>query len=115
MLVDSLLSVKVITADGRKITASNTENSDLFWGIRGAGCNFGTILEATYSIYDETAPLVLNADFLFPPNASQTILEYFKTLENNLPAELSFVLLAGRAAQLGGVSSQKKAPGLGTC
>ncbi|KAF2798629.1 FAD-binding domain-containing protein, partial [Melanomma pulvis-pyrius CBS 109.77] len=102
MLLDSLLNVKMVTADGKIITASETVNKDLFWAIRGAGFNFGTILEATYSIYDETAPLVLNADFLFAPNASRAILEFFKTFENKLPAKLSFVLLAGYAPDLGG-------------
>lgn len=96
----------MVTAAGQIVTASTTKNSDLFWGIRGAGFNFGTILEATYTIYDETAPQVLNADFLFPPNASETVLEYFKTFESGLPAKLSFVLLATYFAPLGGVSEE---------
>ena len=104
MLLDSLLSVRMVTADGKIITASTTENSDLFWGIRGAGFNYGTILEATYRIYDETAPLVFNADFLFAPNTSQTILQYFKTFGNGLPAKLSLILLAAYSSELGGVS-----------
>lgn len=52
------------------------------------------MLEATYSVYDETAPLLLNADFPFAPNASQAILEYFKTFKAGLPAKLSFIVLA---------------------
>ena len=104
MLLDSLSSVRMVTAAGKIITASSTENPDLFWGIRGAGFNYGTILEATYSIYNETAPLVLNADFLFAPNASQSILQYFKTFENSLPAKLSLVFLATYSPELGGVS-----------
>ena len=104
MLLDSLSSVRMVTAAGNIITASSTENPDLFWGIRGAGFNYGTILEATYSIYNETAPLVLNADFLFAPNASQVILQYFKTFEKGLPAKLSLVFLATYSPELGGVS-----------
>ena len=104
LILDSLSSVRIVIADGQIITASTSENSDLFWGIRGAGFNYGTILEATYVIYDETAPLVLNADFLFSPNASQGILQYFRTFENGLPAKLSFVLLALYSSELGGVS-----------
>lgn len=111
MLLDSLSSVKMVTAAGKIITASITENPDLFWGIRGAGFNYGTILEATYSIYGETAPQVLNADFLFAPNVSQTILEYFKTFESGLPAKLSLVLLAAYSSELGGVSSLEQTSG----
>lgn len=105
LLLDSLLSVKMVTAVGDLVTASTEENPDLFWGIRGAGFNFGTILEATYSVYNETAPQVLNVDFLFASNASQGILEYFKTFESSLPAELSFILLAAYSSDFGGVSS----------
>lgn len=104
LLIDSLSSVKLVTAAGNIITASVSENSELFWGIRGAGFNYGTVLEATYNVYDETARSVLNADFLFAPNASQSILEYFKTLEKGLPSKLSFILLAGYSSKLAGVS-----------
>lgn len=103
MLVDSLLRVKLVTADGKVTRASNVENPDLFWALRGAGSNFGTILEATYRIYDETAPLTL-ADFVFAPNASQSILQYFQSFGNNLPAKLSFIFYTTYSSDLGGVS-----------
>lgn len=104
MLLDSLVSVRMAIAAGNIVTASAMENPELFWGIRGAGFNYGTMLEATYSLYDETAPLVLNADFLFAPKASQAILEYFKTFGNSLPAKLSFIVLATYSPTMGGVS-----------
>jgi FAD/FMN-containing dehydrogenase len=104
MILDSLLSVKMVTAAGDIVTASKTSNPDLFWGIRGAGFNYGTILEATYNIYDETAPKVLMANYLFPPSASESILEYFKSLEKNLPAKLSLILLGSDMPAYGGVS-----------
>jgi hypothetical protein len=102
MLVDSLLKVKLVTADGKVTRASNVENPDLFWALRGAGSNFGTILEATYRVYNETAPLTLVADFLFAPNASQSILQYFQSFGNDLPAKLSFIFYATYSLDLGG-------------
>ncbi|KAJ9254992.1 CAZyme family AA7 [Paecilomyces variotii] len=96
LIIDALKSVNLVTASGDLITVSETENSDLFWGIRGAGFNYGIITEATYEVYDLTnGGVVVNADFLFPASSNET---FFKALTSfgTLPPALSLYTLVVR-------------------
>lgn len=105
MVADSLLSVRLVTATGNLITVSATQNSDLFWGLRGAGMNYGIVVSATYKVYDLTnGGQIMNADFLFPLNESTTVLNYFKSFQTTLPAELALIFQMGYNAEFGGVN-----------
>ena len=105
MMADSLLRVEMVTATGDLVTVSATENADLFWGLRGAGFNYGIVVSATYTVYDLTNQgSVMNADFLFPLNESTAVFQYFKSLETTQPAELALIFETGFNADLGGVS-----------
>lgn len=51
LIIDNLRSARLVVADGQVLTASETENADLFWAIRGAGQNFGVTVEFTFQAY----------------------------------------------------------------
>ncbi|KAE8386654.1 hypothetical protein BDV23DRAFT_187058 [Aspergillus alliaceus] len=57
LIIDNLLSVKMVLADGRVVTASITDNTDLFWAVRGAGQNFGVATEFVFKAYPQKNPV----------------------------------------------------------
>ena len=67
MACDALVSVDIVTADGSFITASKTNNADLFWGIRGGGGNFGVVTSFEFELYPIGPMVTLCAPF-YPLN-----------------------------------------------
>ncbi|PSN62050.1 FAD-binding domain-containing protein [Corynespora cassiicola Philippines] len=68
-LTDQILSLRVVTANGTLVTVSPTENTDLWWAMRGAGHNFGIVTSLEYKIYDITEKQWSVEAFTFPATA----------------------------------------------
>jgi FAD/FMN-containing dehydrogenase len=84
----------MVTADGHLVVASKEKNSDLFWAIRGAGSNFGIVVEAVYQVTDLTTKNVVNLDYAFSTNDTGAIIDYLASFGPNMPAKLSFLVAA---------------------
>jgi FAD/FMN-containing dehydrogenase len=111
LIIDALKEVKMVTADGSYITVSETREPELFWGMRGAGFNYGIVLEATYEVHDLTNQgSVLNADFLFDPSVNETYFELLASFNNTLSAPLSLFTLVYNDTQYGVSKSGQKEP-----
>ena len=90
LIVDSLRSVRIATADGCVVTASKHENPDLFWAVKGAGPNFGIVVEAVYEVYPITnGGKVVEGNFFFPASANRTIWKHLAKYDAHLPGKLS--------------------------
>lgn len=88
--MDYLDSVRMVTANGELLEASNTQNVDLFWGMRGAGANFGIVTSATFNLHDNVnGGKLTSIDLLYPGSANTTIYEALKTYDDNIPNELT--------------------------
>lgn len=86
LMIDSLQSVRMVTGTGSLIDVSNTSHPDLWWGMRGAGFNFGIVISATYKIYDVTNDgQVMNADFRFHAFQNQSIFEFTQSFVGRQP------------------------------
>jgi FAD/FMN-containing dehydrogenase len=94
LLLDALQSVRMVTADGKLVTASRTQNSGLFWAIGGAGNNFGVVTSATFKIYDATNDAqAMVASMIFPAVANKSFWEVLQSFDENLPPGLAITAL----------------------
>jgi len=92
---DNLVSVDIVTADGRFLTASETENEDLFWGIRGGGGNFGVVTSFEYRLYP-VGPEVMFCFVLYPGDRAKEVLHFCDEYMAEAPDEVSPLGVLGR-------------------
>jgi FAD/FMN-containing dehydrogenase len=84
---DNLLSVDVVTADGRLITASADENPDLFWGLRGGGGNFGIVTSFEFRLHPVST--VLGGLLIYPLDHARGIIKAYDDFMATAPDEIS--------------------------
>ena len=85
---DNLLAATLVTADGRTVEASEDENPDLFWGLRGGGGNFGVVTEFTYRLH-EVGPTVFGGMLLWPVEQAGEILRRYRDFMAGAPDEVT--------------------------
>jgi FAD/FMN-containing dehydrogenase len=87
LALDSLLSVDLVLADGRILTASKDDNADLFWALRGGGGNFGVAASFEYRLHP-VGPIVTGGLIAYPFSAAWDVLRFFRDVTASLPDDL---------------------------
>ena len=85
--VDNLLSVDLVTADGELVSASESVNPDLFWGVRGGGGNFGIVTSFEYRLHP-VGPTVLAGPIFHPLEDAAQVLRFYREFAATAPDEL---------------------------
>ena len=99
MTIDNLVSVEVITAEGKKIRASENENADLFWALRGGGGNFGVVTQFEFQLFP-VGPEIVAGLIVFPFNQAKQILTQYREFVNSAPEELNVWVVLRKAPPL---------------
>ncbi|EGQ9184776.1 FAD-binding oxidoreductase [Vibrio parahaemolyticus] len=99
MTIDNLVSASVVTADGRQLLASETENEDLFWALRGGGGNFGIVTQFEFQLHP-VGPEVLSGLIVFPFEQAKSVITQFAKFTESAPEELSVWMVSRKAPPL---------------
>jgi FAD/FMN-containing dehydrogenase len=88
--VDNLMSVDLVTAEGDVLTASEDENPDLFWGVRGGGGNFGIATSFEYRLH-LVGPIVLAGPIFHALEDAPEVLRFYREFVAAAPDELTTI------------------------
>jgi FAD binding domain/Berberine and berberine like len=92
LTIDQLLSVQLVTADGELVRASESENAELFWALRGGGGNFGIVTEFEFRL-NEVGPIVLGGPIYWPIEESPRLLRFYRDWIADAPDELMTIVV----------------------
>ena len=99
LTIDNLRSVDVVTAEGELVHASEAENSDLFWAIRGGGGNFGIVTSFEYQLH-QVGPEVTAGLIVHPFDDAANILRQYRDAVSKAPDELTVWVVMRQAPPL---------------
>ncbi|MFL5944900.1 MAG: FAD-binding oxidoreductase [Gaiellaceae bacterium] len=97
--VDQLRRVDVVTADGDFVKASADENEDLFWGMRGAGSNFGVATEFEFDLVP-VGPEILAGPIFWKMDDSPEVLRFYRDWAKDAPDDLMTIVIHRKAPPL---------------
>ncbi len=91
LTIDNLLSVEMVLADGSAVTASEDENPDLFWAVRGGGGNFGVVTAFTFRLHPVST--VIAGPVVWPLEMGAEALRFYRDFMSQAPDDLNGIFL----------------------
>ena len=85
---DNLLSVDIVTADGKLLTASASQHQDLFWAVRGGGGNFGVVTSFEYRLHPMSSTFI-GGMVLYPMQQAREVLRLYRDYARGTPDDLT--------------------------
>jgi hypothetical protein len=104
LTIDNLLAVDLITAEGELIRASERENADLFWGVRGGGGNFGIVTEFEFGL-NPLGPQVVAGPVFWPIDDAPSVLRFYRDWIADCPDDLMTLVVERKAPAIDGMPS----------
>ena len=89
---DNLVSMEVVTAGGKVLRASDSENTELFWCLRGGSGNFGIVTSFEYKLF-AVGPEVTGGAVVWPAEEAPKVLDFYRALSAAAPRELTCIAL----------------------
>ena len=83
---DNLLSADVVTADGKLVTASDYQNEDLFWALRGGGGNFGVVTSMEFQLHP--VGTIIGGPMLFDYEDAEAVFRFYRDYIEDAPEAL---------------------------
>ena len=105
LTIDQLISADVVTASGDLLKASDRENADLFWGLRGGGGNFGIVTEFEFRL-NPVGPEVLAGPIIWPMEQSADVLRFYRDWITDVPDDLTTIVIHRMAPPLEVIPSE---------
>src|SRR5919106_4232299 len=99
LTIDQLLGVDLVTADGEFVKASEDENPDLFWGVRGGGGNFGIVTEFEFRLHP-VGPTVVAGPVVWAMEDSPKVLCFYREWIKEAPDDLMTIIIHRKAPPL---------------
>jgi FAD/FMN-containing dehydrogenase len=98
LTIDNLIGVEMVTADGEFVRATESENADLFWGLRGGGGNFGIVTEFEFQLHP-VGKAALTVDAFFRPDEAAGALRRWRELIPGAPRQATLTAWVGTGGQ----------------